>query len=353
MGIIRTFCFAALLFIANSLFAQTGGMEVFSFMDMSQSPRIVALGSNFLAIDDGDLNTAVKSPSMIDKRIHNHLALGYTDYFAGINMGNFAYSRTFNKVGSFAGNMQFVNYGSMHYADITGDTSGTFKASDYMYTLGWGRRLTPLFGLGANVRVIYSKLETYTSLGLAVDVSARYTSKDSLFCGIVNANYIGAQIKPYIEGDSYPLPFEIQAGISKRLAHMPLTFSLLATDLQRLDLTYDDPFNPVTKINPLSGDTTSKSRAGIISDKVLRHLVPGGEFNIANLLKFRFSYNYQRRQEMKINDKKGMVGFSWGLGVKIAGFQIDYARSAYHLSGSPNFISITKNMGDFIRKAEN
>jgi hypothetical protein len=61
-------------------------------------------------------------------------------------------------------------------------------------------------------------------------------------------------------------------------------------------------------------------------------------------------YNYQRRQEMKVESKTATVGFSWGFGVRISKFHINYARSTYHLNGSPNYISITTCLSDFFVK---
>jgi hypothetical protein len=46
----------------------------------------------------------------------------------------------------------------------------------------------------------------------------------------------------------------------------------------------------------------------------------------------------------------GMVGFSWGLGLKVSKFQIDYSRATYHLNGSPNYITIRTNLSDFSKR---
>ena len=66
-------------------------------------------------------------------------------------------------------------------------------------------------------------------------------------------------------------------------------------------------------------------------------------------LVLRGSYNYKRRQEMQIPDKLGMIGFAWGIGLKISKFQINYARSTFHVVGSPNFISISTDFDSFRR----
>ena len=37
-------------------------------------------------------------------------------------------------------------------------------------------------------------------------------------------------------------------------------------------------------------------------------------------------------------------------GIRISKFHFNYARSAYHLAGSPNYISVTTNFSDFYKK---
>jgi hypothetical protein len=82
----------------------------------------------------------------------------------------------------------------------------------------------------------------------------------------------------------------------------------------------------------------------------MRHAIVAAEFNITKGLSFRVGYNYQRRQEMKVASKIGTVGISWGLGIKIYKFNLAYARSAYHLAGSPNQITVSTKLSEFYRK---
>ncbi|HEX3009536.1 MAG TPA: hypothetical protein VHO90_18170, partial [Bacteroidales bacterium] len=60
----------------------------------------------------------------------------------------------------------------------------------------------------------------------------------------------------------------------------------------------------------------------------------------------RAGYNYQRRKEMTIASKTGMVGFSFGFGIKISRFNIEYGRAAYHLAGASNHFSIGLNLDE-------
>jgi len=57
-----------------------------------------------------------------------------------------------------------------------------------------------------------------------------------------------------------------------------------------------------------------------------------------------------RRQELKIDTKPGMVGFSWGIGVKISKFKISYGHPSYHLAGGGNYFSFSMNLDDLSKK---
>jgi len=45
-----------------------------------------------------------------------------------------------------------------------------------------------------------------------------------------------------------------------------------------------------------------------------------------------------------------MVGFSWGFGVRIYKFRINYSRVTYSLAGSPNYLTIAFDLNSFMKK---
>jgi hypothetical protein len=210
--------------------------------------------------------------------------------------------------------------------------------------------LTPLFAIGSNLKFIYSSLESYNSFGIAVDVAGSYFSKDELFDASLIFRNVGYQVVAYTGGNHEPLPFEIQAGLSKKLKHIPFRVSLLLTHLEKWDLRYENPVNPSGGIDPVTGEPNKISGIDEFADNFMRHIVIGGEITIAKVLSLQAGYNYQRRQEMKIPDKPSTVGFSFGFGLRVKQFQFSYARSAYHVTGSPNFITVMVDMDGFGKK---
>lgn len=338
------------MLISGSVSAQVGGRGTYQFLNLPNSARIAALGGNFLTINDDDITLTLANPSLISEEMHNQLGFSFVDYYADINYGFAQYSRTFEKVGSFVGTMQYIDYGKFTEADEAGVEYGTFHAGEYALNIGWGRRLTPRWSVGSNLKLVYSSLESYNSFGLGVDVAGSYLSKDELFDASLLFRNIGYQIVSYSSGNHEPLPFEIQAGLSKKFKHIPFRISTLFTHLEKWNLRYENPVNPAGGIDPVTGEPNEISGIDEFADNLMRHIVVGGELTIAKVLSLRGAYNYQRRQEMKVPDKLSTVGFSWGLGLRIKQFQFSYARSAYHLVGSPNFITITVEMDKFSQK---
>ncbi len=326
-------------------FAQSGEKNTYKFLTLPNSARIAGLGGNFATINDNDINLAVANPSLITPKMHNNLGMSFVDYHSDLNYGYATYGRSFNKIGSFVGTMQYIDYGTFNYANETGDLQGEFTSGEYAMNIGWGRSLDSSFSIGANIKGIMSSLESYNSFGLAVDVAGTYHNEKAKFTASLIFSNIGRQLSTY-NGYNENLPFEIKAGLSKTLQHIPLTFSVLFTNLQKWDLTY-----PETESSSGSFTEEESSKSGIsdFSDKLMRHIIIGAELRPFKVIRLRVGYNYLRRQEMAIESKPGTVGWSWGLGIKVYKFEVAYSRSAQYLGPSFNFFTVTTNIDSFFK----
>lgn len=347
---ISFFIFAGILFTSMPLFSQSGGLGTYSFLNLSNSSRMAALGSTCLSVNDNDVSLALFNPSLITNKLDNNLAISFIDYYADINYGVAAYSKTFDKYGSFTAGMQYINYGRFTLADATGETNGNFFAGEYALITGWGKALDSSFSIGANLKNIYSDLFEYKSYGLAVDVSGTYQNKAKDFSTSLLFRNIGRQIVKYRDGESEPLPFNIQLCMSKKLEKAPIRFFVSAENLQKYDLTYVEPQYAQPTTDPLTGEPIPERKALKHLDKFFRHIVGGAEFSPGKNLSFSLAYNYRRSKEMRVPSRVSTVGLSWGIALKVSKFKFGYARSAYHLAGSPNHITISTNLADFIKK---
>lgn len=336
------------MFAVSVASAQSGGTTTFDFLNLSNSARMAALGGTALSMPDNDITLTYANPSLIVPENHNQIGLSFVDYFSDVNYGLAQYGRSFNNLGSFVATMQFVNYGSFTRMTNQEVNLGTFSASELALNIGWGRRLDSAFSIGANIKGIYSSFDSYSASGLAVDVAGTWHLPAYNYMVSIIARNVGIQLSGYTEGVTEKLPFELQLAMSKRLAHLPLTFSVVLTNLQNWDLAYDSKYN--VEVDPITGETRKTGSLSGFADELMRHVVLGAELQPFKSFRVQVAYNYKRRQELKIVDKVSTTGFSWGFGFKAYGFSFSYSRSAYHLAGSPNHITITTSLGEAFKR---
>jgi hypothetical protein len=336
--------------LLQSASAQVGGNATYQFLNLPFSARTASLGGNLICVKDDDINLIVQNPSLLNSSMSNKLALNYINYFSDINYGYTTYARTIGKLGNFSAGMQYLDYGKFTRADETGETDGSvFFASEYCLNLGYSHEIDTMFSLGAQLKTIYSNLESYWSIGNAVDLGATYNNtKRNLTAAIVVKN-IGMEWRTYMETRER-LPFEVQAGFSAKPKHAPFRLSVIGTHLEQWDLTYIDPANPPLTEDPLTHEPIKQSKTKIFGDKLMRHVVVGGELLLTKNFNIRLGYNYERRKELKVDTRPGLIGFSFGFGFKISKFQLSYGHAAYHLAGGTNHFTITTNLSDFYKK---
>ena len=308
----------------------------------ANSARVVALGGLPLPMHDGDLQTVVFNPSSISPEMNNQMVLSYVgDFNIGTNFATAQYSHTFDKLGSFAASVQYYNYGSMQYVSESGNVDGsTFNVSDYAVTLGWGRELTDKWSIGANLKYAGVQYESGQAGALGVDVAATYWSYSN-WAFTLTARNIGRQIySRELNVTNKWLPFSVDFMASKKLNHLPLTIILGYKDIQHWNKLYKDPLDLSGYYDPITGQYQEPSKASRFFTNLGCHLVVGGELALGKNLFLRASYNYETFRNMGVPEKRSLVGFSVGFGVRIKAFQIDYARSRNNIVGSPNFLTL-------------
>ena len=340
----------ALIFIifTGSAFAQIGGMGTYEFLDLSPSARTSALGGLQVAYQDEDNSEAFDNPALLNSQMDNRISLNTVSYLAGINYGNGSYAHTWDSIGTFHAGIQYINYGEFNATDVTDANLGTFRAAEYALYVGGSRTYRQKFSYGVNLKFIYSNLESYTSSGIAADIGGSYTDTAHLInAGVVLRN-IGTQFKTYVSGTHEPLPFEIDLGVSKALAHLPLRIFVTVQHLETFNIRYNDSADQTSNI---FGDTTAQKK-NTTFDNIFRHFIIGAELTLGKHLMIEGAYNDLRRQELAFSGDMGLAGYSIGVGVKINRFSIHYSHDIYDVAaGSDNF-SLNIDLGNGFKKPQ-
>jgi hypothetical protein len=331
------------IFILYTLagFSQTGGAGVYNFLNLTNSARIASLGGINVSVYNGDLNFAKENPALLNTDMNKKLVLNYVNYFAGINYGYAGYADEFKKFGTVSVGIQYINYGNFIAAEETGIITGDFSASDYALNIIWSKQLFKNITGGINIKPIYSHLESYNSFGIVFDAGISYIEKEKNFA---------ASLVLKNKGHYEHIPFDLQAGVSKKLAHAPFRVNLTAHHLYKWNLRYEVP-EDITQITfAQEPDTVKGEVLTNILDNGIRHLIVGVELIPLKSFYASIGYNHQQHQEMKLVDKSGFTGFSWGFGIKLKKYGFSFGHSGYHLAGGSNHFSVYFNISEFKKK---
>lgn len=335
-----------LLFIQMNSSAQIGGSKSFAFLQLPSSAKITALGGYTSIANETDLASVTQNPSLLNARMDNVWSLNICNYFQDIQYGHIASAFNIKNVGTFGIGVNYINYGSFVLRDDIGNDLGSFKANENTFNFSYASKYKQ-FRYGATTKLLFSSLAEYRSTGIALDLGGSYADSASglgLSFSLLN---VGSQVKKYT-GETEALPFEARFAVSKRLKHAPFRFTLTLHNLQKFDLTYDDPLSGSNQIDLSTGLAIKKNYT--ITDKLMRHVALGTELLFSENFNLRFGYNHQLRRELAIDEKPGTVGFSWGFGLRVKKISFSYGMAKYHLAGNTNMFSLAVNPSDFYRK---
>lgn len=334
--------FLALTLYMVSL-AQTGGTNGFAILNLPFNARSLALGTDFISVKDQDLSLGLGNPSLINTKMSKRASTNQALLPAGINYGMINYGLALKNDFVGVAHLRYVDYGKFTARDAAGNDAGIFKPMDFIIGASVAKPFSPKLTVGATLNFIYSQLESYSSLGASLDMAGNYYNEENEFLATVVVKNAGYQFKGYTANKHDPLPVELQMAISKKLKHAPFRFSLLAHNLNRWDLSYVDPTAKPT-FDALTGDTIPVPTAGFV-EKVGRHLTYQLEVLISKNIHFRTAFDYQKRQEMKLTERPGISGFSFGLGLYFKKFNVDYGFGVVSRAGYQHMISLSTNLG--------
>jgi hypothetical protein len=333
-----------------NLHAQIGGQYTYSFLTLSPSARVSALGGSMIAVSDDDVNLAYANPSLLNADMHQQIGFSHGFLPAGIQYGYVAYGQHLSKMkATLHGGVQYVRYGDIDARNELNELEGSFKAAEYAIVAGIGYQAYDRLTLGANLKFITSNLASYTSSGLAADLAAAYNDTSGRTTISIVFKNLGSQLATYSPGDKEPLPFEVQLGLSRKLRYLPFRFSIIYQHLQRWNITYDDPNTKEEDPFFFGENPPSENETSVLFNNLFRHFIFNGEFLLGKKenLRLRIGYNHLMRKELSLENYRSLSGFTFGAGIKINRFRLDYGRTNYHLAGGLNHLSISTNLREF------
>lgn len=322
--------FLILSFIAVSIqkaTAQTlGGNAIFNFVNQANAAQLSALGGINVSNISGDVGMAFQNPALLRSDMDAHANASFNSFLAGIK--NFSLTtayqvETYNTTMGIGVN--FFDYGNLPQTDASGNVMGSFHPTDYVVQLMASRRHKENWFYGATLKFINSGYGQYKSNGIAADVGISfYDTVNHIQASVVVKN-IGSQLKTY-DGSNVKeeLPFDLQAGITRRLNKAPIQFSLTAHHLHRFNIRYNDTlFLAEEGVDGFGGKKFT-------FDKIISHLVFATQIFIKDKIEVTAGYNFLRRKDLNVlNSASGLNGFTMGAGLLLKQFQIRYTTGYY------------------------
>lgn len=294
-------------FFAFTLAQAQDGSTVFNFLRLPYSAHATALGGENISIIEDDLTMALHNPALLSYVSDKTLNLNYMTYFEGTKTASAAFARLFGARSSWAAAVQYVDYGSSDERNEEGSVLGYYSAKDILMSAIYTYDLSDSWSGGVKTNFIYSTYGKYNSFGIGVDLGLNYYKEENGLSLSLTARNLGGQIVAFDETHE-KLPFDLQAGISKMLAHAPFRFSATLYQLTRWR------------------NKTDKN--------IANHLVIGADYIPTNNFYVSLGYNFRRAKEMKIADSSHWAGLTFGAGIHIKRIKLGVAYAKYHTTTS-------------------
>lgn len=282
------------------------GTKVFPFLKNGIGARPLAMGGAFTGLAD-DESALYYNPAGVAGIRTKAFAASYVNYFGDVNSGYLAFLYPWGQKQTLGAALNYFNYGEFIGLDSAGNSTGNFTPGDVAFQLTYARELKAGFSAGLSTKLIYEKLQDYSSSALAADLGVLYNFKSGRGRVGLAVQNLGFQISRFWGGPKEALPLAVKAGVSLHPVGLPMNVAL-------------DFGLPVDNDLFVSG---------------------GIEYLKLNPVFLRLGYstfgkNYKAGLE---SGKDNLAGFSGGVGVLVRKFQVDYAFLPYSTLGSAHRFS--------------
>lgn len=294
------------------LWAQESQTE-YNFLRLPVSAHAAALGGDNITIIEDDPALMFSNPALASSVSDKTIGLSYMNYMSGANYMGASYTKALGEKGTIAGGVQYMNYGKMKEYDQNNTQIGTFNASEIAIEGIFSYELAHNLVGGITAKFINSYIGNYSSMAVGVDLGLNWFEPDYQWSVSLVAKNLGGQIKAYEENYG-KMPMDVQVGVSKTFAALPVRLSATLVDLTHYDYRFINHLN-------LGADI-------LLSDNIW---VGGG-------------YNFRRADEMTISSNEDSsahgAGFSVGGGINLERFKLNLAYGKYHAASSSVLVNL-------------
>lgn len=301
--------FFSILFF--SLTAPAQHHSTFDFLRLDMNARASALNGSFVSMTN-DPNLLFYNPASLATLERPVGSASFVKHLLDVNAGSLSYAQSFPDLGTFAAGISFIDYGSFDETDESMNVLGSFGASDLSFTVGWGTLIEEDLSVGGSLEFVHSSISGYRSSAIAMGAGVLYQIPSEQITLGLSVRHLGTQFDTFA-GVREGLPLDITIGITKRPEHLPV---LLNLNFHKLNESQDSFFDRLSAFSA------------------------GAEFLMSESVRLRVGYSNEQRKELKLGTTAGLAGFSFGGGILVQEYVIDYALNSYGKIGSIHRISV-------------
>jgi len=327
------FALLVLLISIHGLGQTLGGNAYFSFVRNPQSAQVAALGGINISTFSNDISTAFGNPALLRKKYAGQVNASFFSFRNGVSQYGLTAGFQTKKPSTNIGlGVQYLDYGNLNQTDASGNVLGNFKPSDVALQLMFSQQYKSNWHFGMAVKWLNSNYGIARYNALAADAGLTYYDSTRLLQLAVVVKNIGGILKSQQERVNGELPFDLQLGITKRLAKAPIQFSLTAHHLHRFNIYYKD-----TIFLQEEGEDLFANKRNTV-EKIFSHLVFSSQVFIQDKIEVSFGYNFLRRQSLNaLNAANGLNGVTLGAGLLLKKMQLRYASGFYQQQNFHHF----------------
>ena len=305
--------FTLFLGLFSTILQAQDSQTEYNFLRLPISAHAAALGGNNITIIEDDPSLMFSNPALAASVSDMTVGLSYMNYMKGANYMGASFTKAMSDKATLAGGIQYMNYGKMKEVDENNVQLGEFNASEIAVEAIFSYELAKNLVGGITGKFITSYIGSYNSIAVGVDLGLNWYDPEREWSLSAVAKNLGGQVKAY-DDNFGKMPFDLQLGVSKTFAALPVRVSATLVDLTHFNYRF------------------------------INHLNLGAEVLLSESLWIGGGYNFRRANDMKIgvgdDESSHGAGFSFGGGINLERFKLNLSYGKYHAASSSIMVNL-------------
>lgn len=305
--------FTLFLGLFSTILQAQDSQTEYNFLRLPISAHAAALGGDNITIIEDDPSLMFSNPALAASVSDMTVGLSYMNYMKGANYMGASFTKAMSDKATLAGGIQYMNYGKMKEVDENNVQLGEFNASEIAVEAIFSYELAKNLVGGIIGKFITSYIGSYNSIAVGVDLGLNWYDPEREWSVSAVAKNLGGQVKAY-DDNFGKMPFDLQLGVSKTFAALPVRVSATLVDLTHFNYRF------------------------------INHLNLGAEVLLSESLWIGGGYNFRRANDMKIgvgdDESSHGAGFSFGGGINLERFKLNLSYGKYHAASSSIMVNL-------------